>query len=109
MVLILVFSTTALAATPVTPVENVNVLYASFRNASGYGQATGLSNTNGLFTVPVTGSGSNGYGITLKLVVLAQQPFLLLTLMETLYIWVVTLVKLLLCLIHPNVLGISKV
>lgn len=66
MVLILVFSTTALAATPVTPVENVNVLYASFRNASGYGQATGLSNTNGLFTVPVTGSGSNGYGITLK-------------------------------------------
>lgn len=61
--LVLGISVTASAATLDNSIIATDV---SARSASGYGQALGLSNTNGYFTVPVTGSGSNGYGITLK-------------------------------------------
>ncbi len=66
MAMVLGFSSTALAAEQEVLQGNYTPVYTSSRYASGYGQATGLSNTNGSFTVPVTGSGSNGYGITLK-------------------------------------------
>jgi len=46
--------------------EAANDEAVSPRTISGYGQATNLSNGHGTFSVPVTVTSGNGFGLTLK-------------------------------------------
>jgi len=59
------FSVTAFAAEPNTVSEST-VVAVEPRLISGYGHIAGLKNTDGYFTVDVTKTSGDGYGLTLK-------------------------------------------